>query len=131
MKRRDVEIIHRSGQFLVICAKEPLPLSLSTVVRETRYRVDGLCEQLGISERHLRRVFEEGLGLSPKDWMRRERMVAARALLREGSAIKEVAIDLGFTSHKVFGREFQQFYGMSPTDFQRKFISFHPLQVVA
>ncbi len=131
MKRRDVEIIHRNGQFLVICAREPLPLSLSTVVRETRYRVDGLCDQLGISERHLRRIFEEGLGLSPKDWMRRERMVAARAILREGSAIKEVAIDLGFTSHKVFSREFQQFYGMSPTDFQRKFISFHPLQVVA
>lgn len=82
---------------------------------------------LGISERHLRRVFEEGLGISPKDWMRRERMVAARALLREGHAIKEVSADLGFASHKVFGREFQLFYGLSPTDFQRKDFSFRLL----
>ncbi len=47
-------------------------------------------------------------------------MVAARSLLREGSPIKEVAIDLGFTTSKMFSRDFQIFYGVKPTDFQRK-----------
>ena len=79
-----------------------------------------LCDRIGVSERHLRRVFEDGIGISPKEWLRQERMVAARSLLREGSPIKEVAIDLGFTTAKMFSRDFQVFHGVKPTDFQRK-----------
>lgn len=120
MKRRDVEIIQRDGRFLVLLAREPLPLSLGQIAREGEYKMANLCNRIGVSERHLRRVFEEGIGISPKDWLRQERMVAARSLLREGSPIKEVAIDLGFTTAKMFSRDFQLFYGVKPTDFQRK-----------
>lgn len=101
-------------------AREPLPLSLGQIAREGEYRMANLCDRVGVSERHLRRVFEEGIGISPKDWLRQERMVAARSLLREGSPIKEVAIDLGFTTAKMFSRDFQLFHGVKPTDFQRK-----------
>jgi len=101
-----------------------MPMSLSSIARSTLYRVDRMCVAVGLSERHLRRVFEEGLGITPKDWMRRERMVAARNLLREGASVKEVAADLGFASPKIFAREFQLFYEVSPTDFQRKDYSF-------
>jgi len=120
LKRRDVEVIQRDGRFLVLLAREPLPLSLGQIAREGDYRMAGLCDRIGVSERHLRRVFEEGIGISPKDWLRQERMVAARSLLREGSPIKEVAIDLGFTTAKMFSRDFQLFHGVKPTDFQRK-----------
>lgn len=120
MKRRDAEIRQKDGRFVVFLAREPLPLSLSQIAREGEYRMASLCDRLNVSERHLRRVFEEGIGIAPKDWLRQQRMVAARSLLREGSPIKEVAIDLGFTTAKMFSRDFQQFYGMKPTDFQRK-----------
>lgn len=120
MKRRDVEITQKDGRFLVLLAREPIPLSLSQIAREGEYRMASLCDRIGVSERHLRRVFEDGLGISPKDWLRQERMVAARSLLREGSPIKEVAIDLGFTTAKMFSRDFQAFHGVKPTDFQRK-----------
>ncbi len=120
MKRRDVEIIQRDGRFLVLLARDPLPLSLGQIAREGEYRMASLCDRIGVSERHLRRVFEEGIGISPKDWLRQERMVAARSLLREGSPIKEVAVDLGFTTAKMFSRDFQLFHGVKPTDFQRK-----------
>jgi len=82
--------------------------------------MSSLCDRIGVSERHLRRVFEEGLGMSPKEWLRQQRMVAARHLLRRGSPIKEVAIDLGFATAKMFSRDFMAFYGVRPTDFQRK-----------
>jgi len=85
----------------------PPALSLSQIAREGGYRMSGLCDRIYLSERHLRRVFEEGIGIAPKDWLRQERMVAARSLLREGSPIKEVAIDLGFTTAKMFSRDFQ------------------------
>ncbi|MES2920301.1 MAG: helix-turn-helix domain-containing protein [Verrucomicrobiota bacterium] len=120
MKRRDVEIIQRDGRFLVLLARDPQPLSLGQIAREGEYQLSNLCDRIGVSERHLRRVFEEGIGISPKDWLRQERMVAARSLLREGSPIKEVAIDLGFTTAKMFSRDFQLFHGVKPTDFQRK-----------
>lgn len=118
--RRDVEILLRNGRFLVICSRMPLPLSLSQVARESGYRVDFLCNRIGVSERHLRRVFLEGLGISPKEWMRQERMVASRFLLREGSSVKEIAGDLGFTHYKNFSREFHTFHGVSPSAFQRR-----------
>jgi AraC-like DNA-binding protein len=120
VKRRDVEVIQRDGRFLVMLAREPLPHSLSQIAREGEYRMVNLCDRIGVSERHLRRIFEDGLGISPKDWLRQERMVAARTLLRAGSPIKEVAIDLGFTTCRMFSRDFQAFYGLKPTDFQRK-----------
>lgn len=120
VKRRDVEIIQRDGRILVLLAREPLPLSLNQIAREGDYRMSALCERVGVSERHLRRVFEEGLGISPKEWLRQERMVAARKLLRHGSPIKEVAIDLGFSNAKMFSRDFLSFHGVRPTDFQRK-----------
>ncbi|MEY3898360.1 MAG: hypothetical protein RLZZ214_3881 [Verrucomicrobiota bacterium] len=120
MKRRDVEIVQRDGRFLVLLARSPIPLSLSQLARECDYRLAKLCDRIGVSERHLRRVFQEGVGTAPKDWLRQERMVAARSLLGEGSPVKEVAIDLGFTTAKMLSRDFQLFYGVRPTDFQRK-----------
>ena len=77
VKRRDVEIIQKDGRFLVLLARDPLPLSLSQIAREGEFRMANLCDRIGVSERHLRRVFEDGLGISPKDWLRQERMVAA------------------------------------------------------
>jgi AraC-like DNA-binding protein len=120
VKRRDVEIIQRDGRILVLLAREPLPLSLSQIAREGDYQMSKLCDRIGVSERHLRRVFVEGIGIAPKEWLRQERMVAARKLLRHGSPIKEVAIDLGFSNSKVFSRDFMTFHGVKPTDFQRK-----------
>jgi methylphosphotriester-DNA--protein-cysteine methyltransferase len=120
VKRRDVEIVQKDGRFLVLLAREPLPLSLGQIARAGEYKMSSLCDRIGVSERHLRRVFEEGIGIAPKDWLRQERMVAARSLLRQGSPIKEVAIDLGFTTSKMFSRDFQLFYGLKPTEFQRK-----------
>ena len=120
MKRRDVEIIQRDGSFLVLLARNPLPLSLGQIARDGEYRMSSLCDRIGVSERHLRRVFEEGIGIAPKEWLRQERMVAARSRLREGSPIKEVAIDLGFTTPKMFSRDFQTFHGVKPTEFQRR-----------
>lgn len=120
MKRRDVEIVQKDGRILVLLSREPMPLSLSQIAREGGYRMSSLCERINLSERHLRRVFEDGLGISPKEWLRQERMVVARHLLRGGASIKEAAIDLGFSSAKLFSRDFQTFYGLRPTDFQRR-----------
>ncbi len=120
MKRPEIEIVQRDGRFLAYLAREIHPMALSQAARDAGYRLAFLCARLGISERHLRRVFEEGLGIGPKEWLRQERMVAARKLLREGGSIKEVAADLGFSTPKMLARDFQAFHGVTPTEFQRQ-----------
>ncbi len=120
MKRRDVEIIQKDGRILAVLARERFPVALNLVARDGNFQMSSLCAHIGVSERHLRRVFEDGLGIGPKEWLRQQRMVAARHLLRRGSPIKEVAIDLGFATAKMFSRDFMSFHGVRPTDFQRK-----------
>lgn len=120
MKHRSVEILHKDGRVLVILAKEPFPLSLGQLARDGQYQMSYLCKRMEVSDRHLRRLFEEGLGISPKEWLRQERMVAARMLLRRGSPIKEVSCDLGFTTTRMLSRDFFSFHGVRPTEYQRK-----------
>ena len=121
MNRREVDIIHKDGRFQVLLASKPMPLDLAELAREAGYQMPALCERIGTSERQLRRLFVEGLGISPKDWLKQQRMVAARYMLRSGAAtVKEVAFELGFANAKMFSRDFVTFYGVRPTEFQRQ-----------
>ncbi len=90
---------------------------LADLARESRFRVDEMCRMLQISDRHLYRVFMKSLGLAPKDWLRRQRMVEARFLLRDGAAVKQAAIELGFSHPKDFTREFRSCYELTPSTF--------------
>lgn len=120
MKRPELQIVYRNGRVVALRPREPEPIPLRALVRELGFKVKNLCDYFQVSDRQLHRVFTDSLGISPKDWMRRERMVEARQLLLEGLPIKEAASELGFPSTKDFGREFQAFYEVSPTDFQRR-----------
>jgi AraC family transcriptional regulator of adaptative response / DNA-3-methyladenine glycosylase II len=119
MKRRDVEITHKDGRFHVLRSCGPLSLDLAKMAREANYQMPALCAQIGLSERHLRRLFAEGLGISPKDWLRQQRMVMARPMLRSGMPVKEAAFELGFATSRMFSRDFVEFYGVPPSVFQR------------
>jgi AraC-like DNA-binding protein len=120
MKRPELQIAYRAGRVVALRPREPEPVVLRPIIREMGFKVMNLCAYFHVSDRQLHRAFTDSLGISPKDWMRRERMVEARQLLLEGLPIKEAATELGFPSTKDFSREFQSFYEVSPTDFQRR-----------
>lgn len=120
MKQRDVDVMHKDGRFQALLANDPVPVDLTEIARESNYQMPGICARLGVSERHLRRLFVDGLGIAPKDWLKQQRMVAARYMLRSGLSVKEAAFDLGFTNAKMFARDFVEFYGVRPTEFQRQ-----------
>lgn len=120
MKRPELQIVYRNGRVVAVRPREQLAIPLRPLVRELGFKVMTLCKHFEVSDRQLHRAFTDSLGISPKDWMRRERMVEARQLLLEGRPIKEAAGELGFPSTKDFSREFQAFYEVSPTDFQRR-----------
>lgn len=83
------------------------------------YRVADVCSTLGCSSRYLYILFTRDIGLSPKHWMKLERMVVARRKLEGGKSPEEVAKDLGFMSFQTFCRQFLRFYETTPDSFQR------------
>ena len=84
----------------------------SLSVRET-------ARALGISERRLRTVFSEDVGLSPKQWSRVRRFQRAVRALHQGDDMRwaELAVACGYADQSHFSREFRNFSGIDPTTY--------------
>lgn len=74
-----------------------------------------LAEHLGVSERHLRRVFARHLGVSPLQVLQTRRLLCAKQLLTDtGLPVAEVSQAAGFGSVRRFHAAFRQHYGLAP-----------------
>ncbi|VVP69512.1 HTH-type transcriptional regulator CdhR [Pseudomonas fluorescens] len=79
--------------------------------------IDELARTLGISRRHLERLFKSSLGCSPSRHYLDLRLQQARQLLRAGDpALAEVAVACGFVSLQHFFRCYRQYFGVHPRD---------------
>jgi AraC family transcriptional regulator, regulatory protein of adaptative response / DNA-3-methyladenine glycosylase II len=78
-------------------------------------RVGELAASLGVSDRHLRRVTEAELGVSPIELAQTQRLLLAKRLLSETSlSLTEIAFASGFGSVRRFNALFKSRYGLSP-----------------
>ena len=79
--------------------------------------VETLCVLYHISRSSLQRKFKRFLDLSPKEYILKQRLTLALALLmrREGN-VKEVALASGFSDEKYFSRAFRAAFGYSPRE---------------
>jgi AraC-like DNA-binding protein len=69
-----------------------------------------------VSAAHLRRQFRLHLQTTPREWLRRERILLAQdLLLRPGARVTEVAEACGFADVYHFSREFRRTVGVAPT----------------
>jgi len=74
----------------------------------------------GYSQYHATRVFKEKMGLSPFEYIRRERLVQSALRLRNGkSKVLDVALDFVFDSHEGFTRAFSNAFGITPKKFAK------------
>lgn len=112
-----IRFTKRGGKVIVEQGFGDPGVSLRELATACGFRVDRISRRLGLSGRHFQRLFQEAMGMSPKEWLKAERMVAARHLLREGGAVKEIALDLGYSQTATFSREFLLCYGVQPTTF--------------
>ncbi|MEJ2418212.1 MAG: AlkA N-terminal domain-containing protein [Exilibacterium sp.] len=79
-----------------------------------------LAGRLGISERHLRRLFSRYVGASPQEVVANQRLLFARKLLRETNLpITELALSAGFSSIRQFNHVFRKSCDMSPGEYRR------------
>jgi AraC family transcriptional regulator of adaptative response / DNA-3-methyladenine glycosylase II len=78
-------------------------------------RVGDLAASLGVSDRHLRRVTESELGVSPIELAQTQRLLLAKRLLGETHLSQtEIAFASGFGSVRRFNALFKSRYGVSP-----------------
>ncbi|OBB62008.1 AraC family transcriptional regulator [Mycobacterium sp. 852013-51886_SCH5428379] len=83
------------------------------------------CEQVSravsVSERTLRRHFQEELGLPWRTYLLHARMLRAMALLAApGASVQETSHAVGFDSLSSFTRAFAQFCGETPSAYRRR-----------
>uniref|UniRef100_I2Q7A1 DNA-3-methyladenine glycosylase II n=1 Tax=Desulfovibrio sp. U5L TaxID=596152 RepID=I2Q7A1_9BACT len=76
----------------------------------------GLCARLGVTSRHLRRVFGGLLGVSPVAFAQTQRLLLAKSLLTDTAMpVTDVAYASGFSSLRRFNALFRSRYGLTPT----------------
>ncbi len=76
--------------------------------------LDFISEKFFISKYHLLREFKKYTGYTIYNYIRRKRLIQAKALLREGMQVTEVCSRCGFGDYSNFIRSFRQTYGISP-----------------
>ncbi|MCC7142104.1 MAG: DNA-3-methyladenine glycosylase 2 family protein [Candidatus Eisenbacteria bacterium] len=89
-----------------------------------------LAEQVGLGERHLRRLFLEHLGATPAAVARTRRVHFARRLLDQTElTITEIAFASGFRSIRAFNEGVRKSFGLSPTELRaRRPATSHPAE---
>jgi AraC family transcriptional regulator, regulatory protein of adaptative response / DNA-3-methyladenine glycosylase II len=80
-----------------------------------------VAQRLGVSERHLRRVFESQFGVSPLQYLQTRRLLCAKQLLSDTTLpVPEVARLSGFGSQRRFHAVFTSHYGLNPSSLRRR-----------
>jgi len=79
-----------------------------------------VAERLGVSDRHLRRIFEAQFGVSPLQYLQTRRLLAAKQLIADTQLpMAQVALASGFASVRRFNAAFAAHYGLNPSALRR------------
>ena len=80
-----------------------------------------LALRLGVSDRHLRRIFDSAFGVSPLHYLQTQRLLNAKQLLTDTRlGVTQVAHLSGFASLRRFNAAFVQHYALNPTRLRRE-----------
>jgi AraC family transcriptional regulator of adaptative response / DNA-3-methyladenine glycosylase II len=79
-----------------------------------------LAARLGVTDRHLRRIFQATHGVSPLDHLATQRLLLAKQLLTDTTLpITQVALASGYASLRRFNAAFVERYRFQPTQLRR------------
>ncbi|MFN3296578.1 DNA-3-methyladenine glycosylase 2 family protein [Caldimonas sp.] len=83
--------------------------------------VSRLAQSLGISDRHLRRIFQAEHGVTPLQYLQTRRLLLAKQLLTDTDLpVTDVALASGFGSLRRFHATFADHYRLQPTELRRQ-----------
>jgi len=85
-----------------------------------------LCDvanHLGMSERHLQRLFHNSLRMSIQQFVIHSRVhKASHELMRSERSISEIALACGFSDQSAFTNTFHKVIGMTPREYRKRFL---------
>lgn len=83
-------------------------------------RISELANELGVTNRHLRRIFAAEYGVSPVQYLQTCKLLLAKNLLTDTRlSITEVALASGFGSIRRFNDLFKKHYRLTPSDLRK------------
>ena len=78
--------------------------------------ISQIAQRLGVSDRHLRRIFEAQWGVSPLQYLQTRRLLSAKQLLTDTRLpVTQIAALSGYASVRRFNAVFMEHYRMQPT----------------
>ena len=87
---------------------------------EDELGLDELAQSVGLSTAHFARMFRKSAGETPHQFVLRQRLERAKAMLRApGARILDVAVACGFKSQQHFAQVFRDVCGVSPTRYRQ------------
>ena len=85
--------------------------------------LDEMAQSVGLSTAHFARMFRKSTGETPHQFVLRQRIERAKAMLRAPDArILDVAVACGFKTQQHFAQVFRDVCGVSPTEYCLDFI---------
>jgi AraC family transcriptional regulator of adaptative response / DNA-3-methyladenine glycosylase II len=97
-----------------------LTLIAEGALDESETGLEALASRLGVSTRHLRRLFQEHIGAPPIAVAQTRRILLAKQLIHETSmTMTQVAISAGFGSVRRFNETFQALFKRPPSALRR------------
>ena len=86
----------------------------------TEKRLDEFAAEMGVTDRHLRRVIQSEFGVSPIELIQTQRLLLAKRLLTDTDLpITEIAFASGFASLRRFNALFKERYRLNPTELRK------------
>ena len=80
-----------------------------------------LAAKLGVTDRHLRRIFQATHGVAPHEYLTTQRLLLAKQFLTDTTqAVTQVALASGFDSLRRFNAAFAERYRFNPTQLRRE-----------
>jgi len=85
--------------------------------------LDEMAQSIGLSTAHFARMFRKSTGETPHQFVLRQRVERAKAMLRVPDVrVLDVAVACGFTTQQHFAQVFRDVCGVSPTQYRQDFL---------
>jgi AraC-like DNA-binding protein len=89
---------------------------------ESAHRVEELADSIGISPRQLGRKFQQGLGISPREFIAICRVIKACELLSHTQrSMTDIALDCGYYDQSDLSKHFHRALGIAPSCYRRRY----------
>ena len=85
--------------------------------------LDDMAQSVGLSTAHFARMFRKSTGATPHQFVLRQRLERAKAMLRAPDArVLDVAVACGFKTQQHFAQVFRDVWGVSPTKYRQDLV---------